>query len=286
MNMTGQGSHMKMPKRATQSNLMKGSRMSTSKGVMKQITKLGLLLVTGVSLSAGAALLGFGQDSWKEEVLLHDGSKIIVNRTVERGGRHEIGQQPPYKEQSLTFIMPGTNQTIRWVDHYSEDLGSASFLPMAVDIYEGKVYLVADTMGCLAYNKWGRPNPPYVVFKYDGKDWQRVPLTALPDAIRSPNLIFSMPDVEVEKSGKRFISSEMIKAITAHYPQPQYKTILREALLNVEQGCGEMIHTEEGWEGLGFFKYQPSYEACLKYCERKGVSPKDCPCKTLFEGAK
>ena len=72
----------------------------------------GLMLMMGVSMSACAGFLGFGGTSWKEEVLLHDGSKIIVERSVERGGRHEIGQKPPYKEQSLSFTMPGTNQTI------------------------------------------------------------------------------------------------------------------------------------------------------------------------------
>jgi len=39
----------------------------------------------------------------KEEVLLHDGSKLIVERTVERGGRHEIGQPPPIKVESLSL---------------------------------------------------------------------------------------------------------------------------------------------------------------------------------------
>jgi hypothetical protein len=232
---------------------------------------------------------GFGGDSWKEEVLLHDGSKIIVTRTVERGGRHEIGQQPPFKEQRLHFTMPGTNQEVIWEDHYSEDLGSANFLPMLLDVSDGTPYMVVYPMGSLSYNKWGRPNPPYVIFRYDGKAWQHIPLQELPTAITTPNLVFSSPDTEVEKSGKRFISVEMIKAIIAGYKQPEYKTIVRTPLDHWKprppgSNSGRMVRTKDGWVGMDWFETQSSIEACLKLCEKKGVSPQDCPCHTLFKG--
>ena len=214
---------------------------------LKQITKLGLLLMIGVSMSADAGLFGFGGTNWKEEVLLHDGSKIIVDRSVEHGGRHEIGQKPPYKEQSLAFTMPGTNQKVTWEDKFSEDVGSANFLPMLLDVRDGVAYLVASPMGCLSYNKWGRPNPPYVIFKYDGKEWQRIPLQELPTEIKTPNLIFSAPDIQVEKSGKNFMSVEMIKAITSGYRQPEYKTILREAYPGAAGGCEELIRYKGYW---------------------------------------
>jgi len=112
--------------------------------------------------------------SWKEEAQLHDGSKIIVKRYVSRGGRHEIGQKPPYDEQRLAFVIPDTDEEVTWEDIYSADLGSANFLPMLVGIVNGTAYLVVSPMGCLSYNKWGRPNPPYVIFKYQHKEWSRI----------------------------------------------------------------------------------------------------------------
>ena len=187
------------------------------------------ILIMGTGMDA-FGFLGFGGTSWKEEVLLHDGGKIVVERSADRGGRHEIGQKPPYKEQRLSFVMPGTNQQVIWEDKFSEDLGMANFLPMLLDVHNGMAYLVASPMGCLSYNKWGRPNPPYVVFKYDSKVWQRIPLEELPAEIKTPNLIFSAPDIAVEKSGTQFMTAEMIKAIIAGYKQPEYKTILREPL--------------------------------------------------------
>ncbi|MDH2916750.1 MAG: hypothetical protein PXX77_07735 [Gallionella sp.] len=208
--------------------------MNKQNGMMKRIAKLSLVLLLGASMSACAGLFGFGGTNWKEEVLLYDGSKIVVKRSVERGGRHELGQKPPYKEQSLSFTMPSTNQTITWEDHYSEDIGSASFLPMTLDIHQGTAYLVADTMGCLSYNKWGRPNPPYVIFKHDGKEWKRVALQDLPAEIKLPNLIMSMPDVVVERMGKSFVTAEEIQRIISNYPQPEYRSILREPLAESE----------------------------------------------------
>ncbi len=195
--------------------------------VLLQLCKtICLVLTLGASINA----YGFGGDSWKEETLLHDGRKIIVERAVERGGRHEVGQKPPYKEQSLSFTLPGTNQTITWEDHYSQDIGTANFLPMALEISGGTPYLVAYPMGCLSYNKWGRPNPPYVAFQYRSKEWQRIPLHELPAEITTPNVIFSQPDVQVERFGKRFITAEMIKGVIDGYKQPEFKTILREPI--------------------------------------------------------
>lgn len=241
-----------------------------------------LLAIVILSASMNAfGFLGFGGDSWKEEVLLHDGSKIIVKRWVDRGGRHEIGQKSPYKEQSLVFAMPGTNQQVRWEDKFSEDLGMANFLPMLLDVDKDVAYLVAYPMGCLSYNKWGRPNPPYVIFKYQDNEWQRIALQELSVEIKTPNLIFSMPDIEVERAGTRFMTEEKIKTIISGYKQPEFKTILREPLAK-KMLCEEKIRTEDGWLGIDWFTSKPTYDACLKVCERHKVSLQNCPCERLF----
>jgi hypothetical protein len=254
--------------------------MSDRYVLLRLFTTICLVLTLGASITA----YGFGGDSWKEEVLLHDSNRIIVERTVERGGRHEIGQKPPYKEQSLRFTLPGSNQVITWEDHYSEDLGQANFLPMTLDLVGGTAYLVVYPMGCLSYNKWGRPNPPYVVFQYREKEWKRIPLHELPAEITTPNVIFSQPDVQVERFGKRFITTEMIKGVIDGYKQPEFKAILREPIASVGRECGEMIYAGKGgWIGLGWFKEQPSRSACVKYCEKRNVPAHQCPCASLFK---
>lgn len=202
-----------------------------------------------LSLDANAGLFGLGSMSWSEEVALHDGSKIIVERSVQRGGRHEIGQSPPYKEQSLTFVLPATKQRVKWVDEYDKDERHTIFLPMMIEISGGTAYLVASIMGCTAFNKLGRPNPPYVVFKYQDKEWKRVALQELPIEIEKPNLLFSSPDTEMEKLGKEFITAQMIREIARSYRQPEYRTILREPFskARLEQICEERVPYKGYW---------------------------------------
>jgi len=202
--------------------------MNRMKRLLRAI--LTLAAMGGIGMNANAGLFGLGGTSWKEEVLLHDGNKIIVERWVERGGRHEIGQKPPIKEQSIRFTLPQNHQRVEWKDDYSEDVGGANFLPMLLDVVDATPYLVVNPMGCLSYNKWGRPNPPYVIFRHDGTTWQRISLQELPAEITTPNLIFSMPDIEAEKLGKGLVSAEAIGKLIKGYQQPHYRTIVREAL--------------------------------------------------------
>jgi len=57
---------------------VEGRSMRTNHLWLKRITKLGLLLMMGVSMCADAGLFGHTM-SWKEEVLLHDGSRLLQN---------------------------------------------------------------------------------------------------------------------------------------------------------------------------------------------------------------
>ncbi len=50
--------------------------MTTRPEILKRIAKLGLLLMMGAGMSARSKTM-----SWKEEVLPHDGSKIIAERS-------------------------------------------------------------------------------------------------------------------------------------------------------------------------------------------------------------
>jgi hypothetical protein len=241
-------------------------------------------LLLHLSGSAEAGMFGFGGDTWQEEVLLHDGRKMVVTRSQTYGGRHEIGQPPPIKEHTISFTLPETDKRITWTSEYGEDIGRTNFLLLAVHVLNGTPYLVTEPNLCLAYNKWGRPNPPYVFFKYDGKVWQRIPLAELPAEFITINVALDIMGREVKHLVELgFVSSETVKKLNDHIDRREVQTILREAYSNAAGGCSEMIRTKDGWEGLGFFKHQPSYEACSKYCERKGVSQQNCPCESFFE---
>jgi len=245
------------------------------------ILSLGILSACAVATGS----LGGGAATWREEVLLHDGQKIIVQRATVRGGRHEIGQRGAYTEQTLSFVQPGTSNTIEWVDHFSQDLGNSSFLPMMLDIKSGTPYLVVSPMGCMAYNKWGRPNPPYVVFQYQGKEWQRIPLEALPADMKTPNLNYSSPDDQAKKTGQAIVSAETIKALYAGYPRPEQRTILREPMANGGSSCRiEFTNGKGRWLSADWFSDETSLASCKRLCGMKQFSDETCPCKQFFKG--
>lgn len=262
--------------------------MITNNGMMKQIAKLGMLLIMGVSMSAGAGIFGFGGDSWKEEVLLHDGQKIIVKRYQSYGGRHEIGQSGSIKEQEITFTLPNTSKTFTFKSEYSDDIGGRNFELLALHILSGTPYIVARPWLCLAENKWGRPNPPYVIFKHNGNEWQRIPLSVLPSVFKDINLVVNSGGVEEKEkiTSQPIVSAELVKKLNGELTQPEYHTILREPVKRVGPvGCSEMIYDGKGgWHGTGLFG--KTYVACLQICARDKISPQYCPCETLFKDKK
>lgn len=197
---------------------------------LKNVTQLGLILMMGISMNAEAGLFGLGGTSWKEEVLLHDSSKIIVKRSQTRGGSHEIGQPPPVKEHTISFTLPNSSKTITWTSEYGEDVGRANFDLLAVHVLNGTPYIVASPNLCLSYNKWGRPNPPYVFFKYDGKEWQRIPLSEFPAEFKTINVAVSTLGDEDKLTSLGLVSAEKIKELNSEFKQPEFKTILREPL--------------------------------------------------------
>lgn len=164
-----------------------------------------------------------GGASWKEEALLQDGRKIILVRSQTRGGRHEIGQDTPVDRHIITFVLPDTKKTITWESQFGLEPGQSSLIPLALDMVGGVPYLVATTAGCIAYNKWGRPNPPYVVFRFDGVVWQRILLANLPMEIKEANMVIGAFTLRDEARLKKYsgpIPAREIRKLNAEALNP------------------------------------------------------------------
>ena len=221
----------------------------------RRLSALRVLLLAaimgGISMNV-FGFLGFGEDSWKEEVLLHDGRTMIVTRSQIYGGRHEIGQPSPIKEHRISFTLPGSTKTVAWTSEYGEDIGRANFNLLAVHVLNGTAYLVTEPNLCLSYNKWGRPNPPYVFFKYDGKTWQRIPLEELPQEFKTINVVLYLGSHNIEMMvGLPFVPREKVKELNREMRQSTYQTILREPVKPGTEGsnvnCIELVLYKGSW---------------------------------------
>ena len=125
--------------------------MRTNHGMLKQITKLGFLLMMGVSMSADAGLFGHTM-SWKEEVLLHDGSKIIAERHYNLGGYPAIeSQERAALDVTVTFNLLGTNKKIIWKTDYDQAKPEPNSLNLIrLDVVKGVPYIATYPAGCIA----------------------------------------------------------------------------------------------------------------------------------------
>ena len=206
--------------------------MAVNYNWLKRTIISGLFLWIGVSMSACSA-------TWKEEALQNDGSTIMVTRSQTHGGRHEMGAVPPIEEQSISFVLPHTNKVITWKDETTEDVGHANFDILALHVLNGTPYLVTIPDLCPAYNKWGRPNPPYVFFKYVGDAWQRIPLSEFPSELKSVNLALDTLEWKDEKKLVSLspVAAGMVKQLNRGINLPEYQTILRTPGVYSETGC-------------------------------------------------
>jgi len=218
---------------------------------LKRIMKLGMVLMMGVGMNAEAGLFGFGGAtmSWKEEALLLDGSILVVERFYNLGGRPTLeSRERAALDETVTFTNPTTSKKITWKTDFRDSVPESGSLNLILlDIVKGVPYIATYPAGCIAYNKWKRPNPPYIIFRYEGNEWKRISLAEFPAELTKSNVIVGRPPSELLKS---FYSVEQVQERN-YYLQPEYKTIVREALPHAGTGCPELVRIEGGWVSPG-----------------------------------
>jgi hypothetical protein len=252
-------------------------------------TLLTLGLVMGLSACMGVAgAAGTGGDSWQEEVLLHDGQKMVVERSQTYGGRHEVGQSVPAKEHTIRFKLPNSSNAVTWTSEYGEGLGRTNFNLLALHIKQGTPYLIVEPNLCLSYNKWGRPNPPYLIFKWEASTWSQINMAELPPEFNTINLIVNNSRIEeIQKSSQAtgYVPAEYVKVMNGRLPQPEYRSILREPIANGNSSCRlEFTNGKGRWLGADWFSEEPNLASCQRVCVQKEFSGETCPCKQFFKG--
>ena len=134
-------------------------------GILKRISKLGLILMMGIGMSA----CGAGTEKWKEEVQLSDGKVIIIDRETirEMGGdewaSNSSGTKP--KEYHIRFEYPeGSGKIIEWRS-IKKSPQTWPELPLVLDVESGLPILysdVGDRYGCHVYSKYIYKNGTWI----------------------------------------------------------------------------------------------------------------------------
>ncbi|CAM8667287.1 hypothetical protein MCEZEM1_02088 [Comamonadaceae bacterium] len=185
-----------------------------------------------VTLNAGAegvAVSSSGSDAWREEVLLHDGQKMVIERSQTYGGRSEIGQDAPVADHTVRFIVPKGQQTIEWNSPFDREIGRTSLRLLAVHVKDGMAYVATEPNLCQSYDKWGRPNPPYVFFKWEANGWQRIGMEALPAEFSTMNVSQRLSRMWAKDRSGTTLTASQIQTENVNN-QPQRRSIMREPM--------------------------------------------------------
>lgn len=211
-----------------------------------------LILMLGVTMKAGAA----DTVTWKEEVVLHDGGKLIVTRShkYDPSGFSEIGQGPPLVNATITFTVPGTDRTVTWKSDFGRGYENNLSI-LALDFLNGMPYIATHPSFCHGYNRWGRPNPPYVFFKYEG-DWRQISLKDFPPEFNTNLVVSTKADeksiVEVNRKFG-YVPAEKVKVLNRELTE-EYRTIFRSEIKTAYTVCEKLIFSNGKWTSPGGFK--------------------------------
>lgn len=158
-------------------------------GTSDAMSSFARVLCVLVGMSLLSSCLGKSTYRWKEEVQLHDGRVIVIERSVRTGEAPvELGQPPGESGYTLTSKTSG-GKSVTWD-------GGKAFSPMILDFVGEVPYVVATGRTGPDYVKHGCPKPPYFFFRYVDGTWQRINYKEFPQSIRKRNLASGVTDLQ------------------------------------------------------------------------------------------
>jgi hypothetical protein len=150
---------------------------------MKSKTKIAVAIVVALGLYFAIPKVwqifwthanGPTERKWMEDVVLDDGSTIVVKRTVKFNETNALGggaHNTIEKEATISFTgtlasLPTWSQALMGMVMYRDATKN------------GQWVVVATTTTCPVWNARGEPRPPYWEFRLTSAGWQEVPLSA------------------------------------------------------------------------------------------------------------
>lgn len=176
---------------------------------------------------------------WKQEVKLHDGGVIALDRISKQTGKTFPESTILEYEQSIAFTIPDTNEHVSWI--LPKGVGA-----VLLDFNDGVPYFVGRAMSVSDYNSWKCPNPLALVFRYVNQQWNRITVDELPSRFVTPNLILSAASVPVAKSSTVLTVHDVDKFFGDPRMSTSFRIIPREKVNPIAQGCFESVLIQQG----------------------------------------
>lgn len=219
----------------------------SNRHLLKVFRTIVLILALGMSMNA-SAFLGFGNSaSWEEEVLLHDGRKILVERSQSYGAYPTLdSRERIVLDEKWVFQNPDNQQQVTWKVNHRPPPEGESLMLMVLGFVKGTPYIANVPAGCIAYNHWGRPNPPYVLFWFDGQVWQKIPLDEFPAELKEANVVVGGRNNPKEQAGAT-LSIAKVKEQN-YYLEPHLRQLSRESVKSAQTTtCEELMYYKGAW---------------------------------------
>ncbi len=144
---------------------------------------------------------------WKEEVRLHDGRLIVVERSRVMSGPREPFRSATVGKWTLVFENPDKPGKKISLDVH----GGAA--PMLLGFVDGLPYVAINPRRGDARYFYNCPLPPYIFFRYDG-EWKRIELKDFPKELSLRNLPNHTDEYEAIANRHGTISnSELLKLL-------------------------------------------------------------------------
>jgi hypothetical protein len=192
------------------------------------MSKIKAFLLPILALLSFSACNGEKIVHWKQEVQLQDGRVIDVDRKSKRTGNLFPENVHIEYEQTLSLVNPDSKEKITWTI-------PKGTLTSMLDFDQGVPYLVLRTGSVADYNTWDCPNPPFIIYRYEKSEWQRIPIEQLPEQFTVPNLFLGYGTDEKAAADGAVTVAEMQKSIKES--AKEFRTIYREKINSNVEGC-------------------------------------------------
>lgn len=199
---------------------------------MKAIARIVLTIAASLSLSACGKTI-----DWKQEVKLHDGRVIVVERQSKQNRIILPERQTIEVWQRLTFMRPGTSVRIE----FELPKGLRVWL---LDFEGDAAYAVLKPASVADYNTWGCPSPAWIAYRHRQGSWQQIVFTELPMMFKQPNIMPAAASNEAITKDGLVTTTEFETFLNRS--DSSFQTISRGKVNPIAYGCHESVLHKQG----------------------------------------